>query len=195
MNETLRVVRAAFVTLLLLALVTGVAYPVAVLGGAQLLAGSHADGSLVRDGNGVVVGSSLIGQGFESSRYFWGRPSAVDYDAGTSGGSNYGPTSADLRAQVEERAAALREAHGLAADATVPAELVTASGSGLDPDISPDAARFQVERVAAARGLPVQTVRDLVESHIEARTLGVLGEARVNVLKLNLALDELDGGD
>ncbi len=195
MTDTLHTVRTAVVTLLLLALFTGVAFPLVTFAGAQLVAPDGAGGSLVRDAGGNVVGSSLIGQRFESPKYFWGRPSAVGYDAGTSGGSNYGPTSADLRAEVEARAATVREAHGLAAGAPVPAELVTASASGLDPHISPETARFQVERVATARGLAVEAVRDLVEAQVEGRTLGVLGEARVNVLMLNLALDELDGRD
>lgn len=193
MTQTLHAARTAAVTLLLLALLTGVAFPLVTFAGAQLLAPDRAGGSLVHDAEGNLVGSSLIAQRFESPDYFWGRPSAVDFDASTSGGSNYGPTSADLRAQVVARAASVREAHALAADALVPAELVTASASGLDPHISPETARFQVERVAAARGLSPEVVRNLVEAHVEGRTLGVFGEPRVNVLMLNLALDELDG--
>jgi K+-transporting ATPase ATPase C chain len=191
--QAMTLARTSVVTLLLLTLVTGVLYPLTVLAGAQLFASGGANGSLARNADGDVVGSRLIGQQFGSDRYFWGRPSAVDYDGGTSGGSNYGPTSADLRDAVVERAMRLRDAHGLAADALVPAELVTASGSGLDPHVSPDAARFQAERVATARGLSPEVVGDLLESHVEGRSLGVLGAPRVNVLELNMALDALDG--
>ena len=179
--------------LLVLTVLTGILYPVAITLAANVLFPAQANGSLiVRDGQ--VIGSALIGQAFTSERYFWPRPSAIDYNPLPSGGSNLGPTSAALQAKVIERAAAIRQANHLADDAAIPTDLLFASGSGLDPHISPDAARLQIDRVAAARGFtPAQRdqLAALIERSIEPPQLGVLGEPRVNVLRLNLAVDQI----
>jgi K+-transporting ATPase ATPase C chain len=176
--------------LLLLTLVTGVAYPLLVTGIAQAVFPSQAQGSLiVKDGH--VVGSRLIGQPFDDPKYFWSRPSATSPfadNAGSSTGSNLSPTNPDLVKAVQGRVDALRAADP-GNTVPVPVDLVTASGSGLDPHISPAAAYYQAPRVAKARKLPAETVRALVERHIEGRFLGFLGEPRVNVLALNMALD------
>jgi K+-transporting ATPase ATPase C chain len=176
---------------------TGVFYPLAITAIAQLAFHDKANGSLV-ERDGKLVGSELLAQQFTGTKYFWPRPSAATYGTGTSGlnagsGSNLGPTSAQLQTNVRANAKALRDAHKLPADAPVPADLVYTSASGLDPHISPEAARFQIARVAAARGLTEEQVRALVEEHIELPQWGFLGEARVNVLLLNLALDAADG--
>lgn len=183
--------------LFVLMLITGVLYPLAVFGIGQLVFPAQSNGSLLqRDGG--VVGSSLIGQLTGGDAYFWPRPSAVGYLDGStagalvaSGGSNLGPTSAVLMQQIQDRTETFRLLNGLAADAATPADMVTASGSGLDPHISPEAALAQVGRVAAARSLDNARVRALVQEHTEARQLGILGDPRVNVLELNLALDQL----
>ena len=177
--------------------ITGVAYPLVVTGAARLLFRDQADGSLIFR-NGVVVGSSLVGQPFGRPGYFRPRPSAAGtgYDAGASGGTNRGPTSDRLLADVEERVGAYRRDNALRPDAPVPADAVTASASGLDPHISPANADLQAPRVAAARGLPVERVRALVKAHTTTGPAGtVLGEAGVNVLLLNLALDSLGGSN
>ncbi len=183
--------RPAAVLLGLFTLLTGVAYPLAVTGAAQAIFPTQANGSLLRNGS-EVVGSRLVGQAFDEPGYFWGRPSVTapsPYNAGASTGSNLGPTNPALADAVRERIERLRQADAAAVATPVPVDLVTASASGLDPDISPAAALYQVPRVARARGLGEEQVRALVQRHIESRTFGLLGEPRVNVLRLNLALD------
>lgn len=183
-------IRPALVSLALLSLVTGVAYPLAVTAVAQIVFPRQANGSLVVDG-GRVVGSSLIGQPFADPRYFWGRLSAtalVAYNGAASSGSNYGPMSTMLTDAAHRRVEALKRVDSANA-APVPVDLVTASGSGLDPHISPAAAAYQAARVARARGLPESSVRELVAAHTHGRQLGMLGEPVVDVLALNLALD------
>ncbi len=177
----------------LFALATGIVYPIAVTSVAQALFPEQANGSLL-EVNDRVVGSRLIGQSFDDPRYFFGRPSATGlfpYDAASSAGSNLGPSNPALVLAVRERVAVLHAADPQRAAVPVPVDLVTTSASGLDPHISPAAALYQVTRVARMRGLPVPQVRGLVEAHVETRTLGILGEPRVNVLQLNLALDAL----
>ena len=183
----LKHVRPALVLLALFTLLTGLVYPLALTGIAQVAFSNQANGSpIVRDG--VVVGSSLIGQQFTRPEYFWGRPSAAGkgYDARSSSGSNLGPSSQALA----ERITAEAERYGVPAS-DIPPDLLTASGSGLDPHISPAAARFQLARVAKARGLSEDVVSDLIDAHVETPSLGVVGEDRVNVLELNLALDAI----
>jgi K+-transporting ATPase ATPase C chain len=197
----LKEIRPAIVVLVLLTLITGLAYPLAMTGIAGTIFPRQAQGSLIEK-DGKVIGSALIGQAFASDKYFHGRPSATNapdpkdatktvdapYNAANSMGSNMGPTSKALADRIKGDVDALKKENPSAA---IPVDLVTTSGSGLDPDISPDAARFQVPRVAKARGLSEQSVAALVEAQTEGRTLGLLGEPRVNVLKLNLALDAL----
>ena len=186
----LKLLRTALLTLLMLTLVTGIAYPLAVTALAQLLFPHAANGSvMLRDGK--AVGSDLIGQPFSDPRYFWSRPSATTpfaYNSGASTGSNLGPTNPALTDAVKTRIEALRAADP-GNTAPVPIDLVTASGSGLDPHISPAAATYQIARVARVRGMPVSQVEKLVSAQTEKRQLGILGEPRVNVLALNLALD------
>ena len=182
--------RNALVLLLLLTAVTGIAYPAVVGGLGHLLFAHEAGGSLV-ERDGKVVGSSLIGQTFTTAGYFWGRPSATTpdpYNAGASSGSNQGPSNPALTKAATQRIAALRAADP-GNTAPVPVDLVTASGSGLDPEISPAAAEYQVGRVASARHMAAGKVRELVAANTKGRQLGALGEPRVNVLELNLALD------
>jgi len=182
--------RPALVILVALTFVTGVAYPLLVTGVAQAVFPSQAQGSLITK-DGKLVGSALIGQSFDDPKYFWGRPSATSpfpYNAASSSGSNLSPTNPDLVKAVQARVEALRAADPGNTE-PVPVDLVTASGSGLDPHISPAAALYQVSRVAKARKLDPESVRLLVAQHTEGRWLGLLGEPRVNVLALNLALD------
>jgi K+-transporting ATPase ATPase C chain len=190
------ILRAAASLLALFTLLTGIGYPLAVTASAQLVFPAQANGSLLQV-DGRVIGSHLIGQPFADARYFWGRPSATGplaYDASASAGSNLGPTNPALSTAVRERVAALRAAHPDQVSTPVPVDLVTASGSGLDPHISPASALYQVDRVAQARGLSADRVRSLVLQHVEGRSLGLLGEPRVNFVLLNLALEELSNG-
>ena len=184
--------RPAILVLLALTVVTGMAYPLLVTGIAQLVFPHQANGSLI-ERDGKVLGSERIGQPFSDPQYFWSRPSATapyPNNAGASSGSNQGPLNPALTDAVKARIDALRAADPGQTQA-VPVDLVTASASGLDPHISPAAAAWQVERVARARSLPVEEARKLVSHHTERRQLGILGEPRVNVLELNLALDAL----
>ena len=181
--------RPTLVLLAAFSLLTGVAYPAVVTLGARVLFPRQAEGSLIRDGE-VIRGSALLGQPFSGAGYFWSRPSATGpaYNAAASSGSNLGPTNPALAQAVADRIAALRAADP-SNTAPVPVDLVTASGSGLDPHITPAAAAYQVARVAHARNLSETQVQELVAAHTEGRTFGVLGEPRVNVLQINLALD------
>ena len=189
-------IRPALMLLLLLTLITGAAYPLVVTAIARLAFPGQADGSLVRV-NGRIVGSRLIGQSFDQPRYFWGRLSAtapVPYNAAASSGSNDGPLNPALLDVARARIAALRQADPTATG-PVPVDLVTASGSGLDPHISPAAAEYQVARVATARGLNPDQVRAIIHAHTAGRTWGIVGEPVVNVLELNLDLDARAGDD
>ncbi len=184
--------RPAVMSFVVLTVITGIIYPFVMTGFSQIFMSNTANGSLVIK-DGKAVGSRLIGQAFSDPKYFWGRPSATSpmpYNGLASGGSNLGPTNPALIDEVKARLQALRDADP-DNHAPVPVELVTASGSGLDPEISPAAAQYQVSRVAHARGLEVAAVNRLIAQHTEPRQFGILGEPRVNVLALNLALDTL----
>ncbi len=186
-------IRSAVFAILVLAIVCCGLYPLIVFGISQALFHDKANGSLILDKDGSVRGSKLLGQSFTGAKYFHPRPSAAGtgYDAASSGGSNLGPTSQKLNDAIKERISAYRKENGVKEDETVPADAVTASGSGLDPQISVRNAELQTTRIAKARGLSEEKVRELVQRHTDARDLGVLGDPGVNVLRLNLALDQV----
>jgi K+-transporting ATPase ATPase C chain len=190
MRALIRQLRPAFLTVIVFTLLCGVAYPLLSTAIGQVAFGDKADGSLIKR-DGVVVGSKLIGQTFTAPKYFHPRPSAAGagYDGSASSGSNLGPTSPDLLSAINDRVAAYRDENGLAADALVPVDAVTASGSGLDPHISVANARLQAARVARERGLDLAAVAKLVDRYTDGRQLWVLGEPGVNVVELNVALD------
>lgn len=193
MKMLLSEIRSAILVTLTLAVVCCGLYPLVVFGLGQLLFHGKANGSLIVDANGTVRGSRLLGQQFTLDKYFHARPSSAGngYDAANSGGSNLGPTSQKLRDSIAQNLADYRSQNGLATNAPVPADAVTASGSGLDPHISPENAELQVARVAKARGLSQEEVSKLIQQNTDGPDLGVLGEAGVNVLELNLALDAI----
>lgn len=191
MKATLSEIRASVMLTLVLAIVCCGLYPLVVFGIGQALFPSKANGSLLKDPDGTVRGSRLLGQQFAAEKYFHSRPSAAGngYDATSSGGSNLGPTSQKLHDSIAQNVNDYRTQNALATNAPVPADAVTSSGSGLDPHISPENAQFQAPRVAKARGMDLARVRALVAQHTDSPDLGVLGDAGVNVLELNLALD------
>lgn len=185
-------IRPAFTLFVVLTILTGVVYPLLVTYVGKLAFPSQVDGSLIEE-NGKLIGSRLIGQNFTSPKYFWGRPSATGpypYNAAASSGSNLGPINPTLISSVQERVAAIKPKEGNG-NGLVPVDLVTTSASGLDPEISPAAAVYQVHRIATERGLTEDQIKQLIEAHTQEKQFGVLGERRVNVLELNLALDAL----
>ena len=184
LNEIKQAIRFTVVMMVLL----GGAYHVLLWGVGRILFAAQAEGSLIRRSDGTIVGSRLIAQKFERPEYFRPRPSAVDYNAASTGGSNYGPSNPDHLKAVQGRVDAITKEEGVAAR-HIPSEMVTTSGAGLDPHIPPAAAELQAPRVAAARGVPVERVRELIRAHTQPPALGFLGRERVNVLELNLALD------
>lgn len=187
-------IRPAIVSTLVLAVICCGFYPLAVTGISKVAFAKKADGSLIVDKNGTIIGSELLGQNFSGGKYFHPRPSAAGangYDAASSSGSNLGPTSQKLADLIQERVAAYRSTNGLVENAEVPADAVTASGSGLDPHISPANAALQTARVAKARGMDPRKVKDVIAANTDSASLGLLGVDGVNVLKLNLALDAL----
>ncbi len=194
MNAFVSEIRRALGSTLVLGVACCGAYPLIVTTIARTAFSEEADGSLIKDGSGKIVGSSMLGQSFTGKSYFHPRPSAAGpngYDAASSSGSNLGPTSRKLAELLKERVSVYRTSNGLAEGQEVPADAVTASGSGLDPHISPANARLQVRRVAESRNLPVEKVRELIDGNTDKPGFGIFGDAGVNVLKLNLALDAL----
>jgi len=192
MQEIVKVIKPAVLLFIVLSVLTGLIYPLFITGVVQVAMPDKAGGSLLTV-NGKVIGSELIGQNFTSEGYFHGRPSAVDYAANNSGASNLGPTSERLMEQVRARIAKVRAENNLSPNTSVPADLVLSSASGLDPHISVEGAMIQISRIARARGLAEAKVRTLVDQHIEYPQFGLLGQKRINVLKLNMALDKLAG--
>jgi K+-transporting ATPase ATPase C chain len=191
-SEAIKQMKTASLVLLFFTLLTGLVYPVIVTGIAQLLFPLQANGGLIKQNN-KIVGSQLIGQSFTSSHYFWGRPSATlpfPYNAANSSGSNFGPTNPNFLSIVKKRVAALQKSDPQK-QKIIPVDLVTASGSGLDPEISPFAALYQMPRIAKERGIPQQKIQLLIQKLTKNRYWGILGEPRINVLQLNLALDNL----
>lgn len=191
-KEAMGQMKTALMLLIVFTVLTGLLYPLAVTGLAQLLFPVKANGNLIKQ-NDTVIGSRLIGQSFSSPAYFWSRPSATTpypYNGGASSGSNLGPTNPNFLTTVKERISQLKQAD-TQNNNPIPVDLVTASSSGLDPEISPLAAFYQTSRIAKARNLPEETIKNLIQKHVKNRTLGLLGEPRINVLELNLALDEL----
>ena len=192
LTNTFKDLRTAIIAFAAFTLLTGLAYPYAITGIAQTVFSRQANGSLIKGSDGAVVGSSLVGQNFTGAAYFHPRPSAAGtdgYDGSSSSGSNLGPSSQVLATRVAGDVATLRQDNGLADDAKVPVDAITTSASGLDPHITPANAELQIARVAKARNAPEAAVRKLVQQYTDGATFGVLGEARVNVLRLNLALD------
>jgi K+-transporting ATPase ATPase C chain len=192
LGNTFKDLRTAVIAFVLFSALLGLAYPYAITGIAQAVFHREANGSLVSV-NGHTVGSSLVGQNFISPAYFHPRPSAVDYNAASSGGSNLGPSSAALATRVAGDVAKVRQENNLPVGARIPVDAVTASGSGLDPHISPAYAELQVARIAKARGASQDAVRSLVKQNMDGSLIGVAGEPRVNVLELNIALDQAFG--
>jgi K+-transporting ATPase ATPase C chain len=188
-----KIIYRAFLLFISLTILTGVCYPLAVTGLARLCFPSQSNGSFIRH-QGKVMGSALVGQDFQTAKYFHGRPSAANYDALASGGSNLSATNRQLIKTVAERIDIVRKENGLPADCSIPGDLVAASASGLDPNISPESALLQVSRIAKARKLPIATIRQLIQKHTEYPFLRLFGASRVNVLQINLALDSLKNG-
>jgi potassium-transporting ATPase KdpC subunit len=184
-------IRPAIVSTLVFAVVCCGLYPLAVTGISKVAFAKQANGSLITDKNGAIIGSELLGQNFSGENYFHPRPSAVDYNAASSGGSNFGPTSQKLADQIKERIATYRTTNGLTESQAVPADAVTASASGLDPHISTENAAIQITRVAKSRSLAPEKIRELISANTDKATFGLLGVNGVNVLKLNIALDAL----
>jgi K+-transporting ATPase ATPase C chain len=191
MNKITDDLKTAMLLFIAFSLLTGLIYPLLMTGVIQIAMPEPASGSLIVV-NGSVVGSELIGQNFTSPSYFHGRPSAVNYAGNGSGASNFGPTNKNLMEQVSQRISEVRTENNLSSNATVPSELVLTSGSGLDPHISMEGAMLQVPRVAVARGIPESEVKVLVYQHTEPAQFGIMGQERVNVLNLNLALDKIN---